>query len=411
MTNPQSLIYISSGDLPSLWANTVQTAKMAQAFSDKVRHFELLTSGDIVSTFRGMDSDFKNWYGLEKKYNLTRIPVHRSIDYPFPKSYWNRRYFDLSVLYTCLKSPVLAYTRNPLIVELMAGHGVPIIWEHHEPILPKSQHSLLLKITELIGMVTTSTQLAKTFVKSGFDRKDVFVAPNAVDMDDFSPEVGQSEARSQLDLPLSKSIALYSGHLYDYKGIPNLLNVAKLLPDCLFLLVGGWKDDAERVRLICKDRQLLNVHVVGHVKKSDLATYLFASDICLLPTSQTWEQAHVTCPLKLFDYMAARRPIVSSALPTIMQTIQDQETALLVEPDNPRAWEEAISSLLNQPSLSQRLAENAFQQVKTLTWERRAAETLKFASAKLNALEPKSSNPRLSIARQIFHKIRKRFKH
>ena len=76
----KSLLYLSYGNLPSKMAHTIQIAKMAQALSQKVEDFELVTSGDIWSVLKGMDSEFRNWYGLHCNFKLVRLPMHIKVD-------------------------------------------------------------------------------------------------------------------------------------------------------------------------------------------------------------------------------------------------------------------------------------------------------------------------------------------
>jgi hypothetical protein len=69
------IIYISEGNLPSQEANSIQVAKMAQAFAQKVKNFELVTLGDFWSFVNNNRFDFQNWYGLTKEYKITQLPL------------------------------------------------------------------------------------------------------------------------------------------------------------------------------------------------------------------------------------------------------------------------------------------------------------------------------------------------
>ena len=159
------------------------------------------------------------------------------------------------------------------------------------------------------------------------------------------------------------------GILYDYKGIPTILETALLVPEYTFILVGGWESDITRVKAICDRQNIHNVHTVGHVPQSALASYLYAADVLLLPTSSSWEQAQSTSPLKLFEYMYAKRPIVASALPNIMTVLRDSENAVLANPDEPFAFKTAIDKLFQNPALANSLADLAFQEVQNFTWK------------------------------------------
>lgn len=395
MTTLDSMIYLSNGKMPSQWAHSIQVAKMSQAYAAHLKQFELVTSGSLTSAFRGMDESFKQWYGLRQTFKVVRIPAHWKTDRVFPANYYSARYYKLAILYSYFKQPNLVKTRtqNPAVMKLLHQAGLPVLWEHHEQIKPESHLCKFFHYPNLVGVVTISPYLAENFMTRGLPADRVIVVPSGVDLESFQPERSKAEARQQLALDPTAKLVVYSGHLYDYKGIPTILAVAKLMPNCQFLLVGGWAEDIDRVRQTVQTQGLTNVGVVGHIPQTDLATYLYAADVLLLPTSQSWALSEVTSPLKLFEYMAVKRPIVSSDLPTIRTVLRDQENGRLVEPDEPIAFQAAIAHLLDSPEVARTLAERAYETVQAFTWEKRAAKILEFAAQRLaHCSQEKTSN-------------------
>ena len=79
-------------------------------------------------------------------------------------------------------------------------------------------------------------------------------------------------------------------------------------------------------------------------------------------------------PMKMFEYMAAARPIISSDLPVLREVLKDKVNALLVAPDNIEKWVEAACSLRDDSSLKNRLAYNARSDYETkYNWSTRAS--------------------------------------
>ena len=69
-------------------------------------------------------------------------------------------------------------------------------------------------------------------------------------------------------------------------------------------------------------------------------------DIWVLPNSKRAQiSQQETSPIKLFEYMAAERPIVASNLPSLREILRDQENAVLFEPDKPSSLARAIKNL------------------------------------------------------------------
>lgn len=412
MAQLRSLMYISDGNLPSKMAHTIQVAKMGQALSQKVENFELITGGDVSSTFRGMDSEFVSWYGLHHKFKVVRLPMHVKVAYPFPAGYQNQIFIKLAALYACLKSPSLVYTRGARTAELLLSIGIPVLYEQHHPMTADSPYRRLLNDRNLVGFITISPQLGKTYVEYGLSSDKLLIAHSAVDPTNFSPYQSKELARQKLSCQQAfqggksvgkvsfhrvfqekgRKVVLYSGHLYDYKGVPTILETALLMPTYTFILVGGWEGDINKVKETCDRKSIHNVYVIGHVPQSELASYLYAADVLLLPTSSSWEQAQSTSPLKLFEYMSVKRPIVASALPNIMTILRDSENALLVTPDEPLAFKTAIDKLCNNPEFASSIADRAFQEVQNFTWDNRAKSILQFAREKLQQVDEGSNN-------------------
>jgi glycosyltransferase involved in cell wall biosynthesis len=143
------------------------------------------------------------------------------------------------------------------------------------------------------------------------------------------------------------------------------------------LLVGGRQDDVERMRRTVKENDWRNIEVVGHVSPSEVPFYQVAADILVLPNSAQAEISRsYTSPLKLFEYMAAERPIIASDLPSLREVL-NEDNALLVTPDDANALAAALRQLLADPALGQRLAHHARRDVEAYSWRARAEQILK----------------------------------
>ena len=82
-------------------------------------------------------------------------------------------------------------------------------------------------------------------------------------------------------------------------------------------------------------------------------------------------------PLKLFEYMAAERPIVTSNLPVLAEVVQDDHTALMCEPGNVETWVDALNRLANDHALRRRLGSAGRDLLEAkYTWAQRAETVL-----------------------------------
>jgi glycosyltransferase involved in cell wall biosynthesis len=123
------------------------------------------------------------------------------------------------------------------------------------------------------------------------------------------------------------------------------------------------------------DQHFINA---GQVKPDQVATYLSALDVCTMPFPWTEHFAYYASPMKLFEYMASRRVIVATDLPSTAEVVHDGESALLVQPGDSAALGMAVARLKADPVLRENLASRAYAEVIAhYTWASRAAAILK----------------------------------
>jgi glycosyltransferase involved in cell wall biosynthesis len=110
----------------------------------------------------------------------------------------------------------------------------------------------------------------------------------------------------------------------------------------------------------------------------EVKRHLADSAVAVLPLTQDLISASFTSPLKLFEYMAARIPIVASDLPSTREVLSSGVNALLVQSNDPRALGEGIRRLLEDRSWAEGLAQRAYDDVQEFTWEKRAQKIIRF---------------------------------
>jgi glycosyltransferase involved in cell wall biosynthesis len=221
--------------------------------------------------------------------------------------------------------------------------------------------------------------LKKRQQAGGIPSRKIFVWPDGVDLSAFRQS--DSRQRARLDIGMSKDsfVATYCGHFYPEKGVENILRCAAILPEVQFLLVGGWERDIARFKK--RTRDLDNVSLAGFVPNQHVRKYLAASNVLLMTYSNKYRTASWVSPLKLFEYMAARRPIISTDLPILRKHLDHNRNAILVPPDDAVKLAKGIETLRQNPGLASRLADTAYSDVQPYTWHNRARGILTYFSA------------------------------
>jgi glycosyltransferase involved in cell wall biosynthesis len=361
---------VAAGPIPAQTANSIQVMKMAQA---------LAALGHSVCVFApgrepGIDWDqLARHYGLAQRFEIRWLPASR----------WLRRYdYALHVVNAARDwGANLLYTRLPQAATLAAKRGLATIFELHD--MPSGTMGPWL-LREFLAAknarrLVVNTQNLQTHIEAAFPdaSKLIVLAPNGVDLQRYANLPAAPEARKQLGLPDGFTIG-YTGHLYAGRGISLLLELARKLPAINFLFVGGRPEDVN-----ARQQQaagLPNVRFVGFVPNSQLPLYQAACDVLTLPYSPRVagssgvDIAAYTNPLKMFEYLAAGRPIVANELPILREILNDQNAILL--DGNINVWASMLSDLQRSESRRAALASAAKQTSAEHTWENRAARIL-----------------------------------
>ena len=144
------------------------------------------------------------------------------------------------------------------------------------------------------------------------------------------------------------AFVLFVGRLAYYKGIDVLVDAMAMLPDDAKLVVVGEGTERSRIEAAIGARGIASrVTLVGYVPDSDLAPYLHAAQLLVLPSTSHAE----AFGLVLVEAALAGLPVISTALSTGTSWVnRDGESGLIVPPRDPAALAAAMASLLaNEP--------------------------------------------------------------
>jgi glycosyltransferase involved in cell wall biosynthesis len=225
------------------------------------------------------------------------------------------------------------------------------------------------------GYVTITAALRDELEGRFGARPRVAVIPDGVRIDRPEDLIARSEDRARRSPRNGSGVVAYAGHLYAWKGVDVLLEALVRLSDTRGLIIGGHSAEPDLARTKSLAERLgigERVTFTGLVDPGRVPQLLTQADVLVLPNPASAISTRYTSPLKLFEYMAAGRPIVSSDLPSIREILRDGVNALLVPPGDPIALASAIDRILKDPGLAVRLARAALDDVPNYSWQRRA---------------------------------------
>ncbi|MFK7969972.1 MAG: glycosyltransferase family 4 protein [Bacteroidia bacterium] len=370
---------ITSGHIPSAWAHSINFVRQASAFQ-RIGH-----DVTVYSVLREQESaavegeDLSEFYGIEAvkfafekeagwQYYIER-PLVQKLFFGFQKVS-KQRFFPLSkgqkrIAKRVAESNIdMVYCRCFDVVPELVRQKVPVVFESHNlkisPQRPIVKQILALADSEYLGgLVVLSKPVKAVWESFGFPAHKIHVMPTGVNLLRYAPdqlEGKRSSIRASLGWTEQDYVAAYTGHLYRGRGMEYILEAARQTPEIKYLIVGGRPDDVAYYQEMGKE--LANVHFTGLVPNGEVPAFTEAADVLLMPYTRdtpTWRQMS---PVKLYEYMAAGRPIISTDLPPLLEALDAEEEALFVPEKDGKALVEAILRLQAEPELARKLSEN-----------------------------------------------------
>jgi glycosyltransferase involved in cell wall biosynthesis len=291
--------------------------------------------------------------------------------------------FQLSLICFLLFSDrkTILYTRDSDLLSL-CSLGYKVVFECH--LIHGNRKVFFTLARRAHRIVVISQALKNAFIEAGFSPESVLVAPSGVDLSIFDIDISKEEARRQLDLPHQGFIGVYTGNfttMGEDKGISDIVKALPHSPQVTFVAVGGSEKDMARYlkqaeELRVSDRVIFR----GSTTQQNLALYQKAADVLLMPFPDTPHYRNHMSPVKMFEYMVSRRPIIASDLPTIREVL-NSENAVIVPAGNPVSLASTLGEIRLHPAHSNTLAERAFKDAQVYSWTSRAERVLAFVES------------------------------
>ncbi|RLL50654.1 colanic acid biosynthesis glycosyltransferase WcaI [Mariprofundus sp. EBB-1] len=219
-----------------------------------------------------------------------------------------------------------------------------------------SMERWLMHRFDLVSTISSSMQ-SRLRIK-GIEKP--FLFPNWSDLSRIQFDLsGRQRIRHELDLDDQRCLCLYSGNIAEKQGLEIILDVAKKLPECLFVICGDGATKPQ-LKMIARKSGATNILFIPLKPLEELPALLSAADIHLV--IQKRAAADLLMPSKLTNILG-----IGGA--AIVTADKDTELGRLAEGDSPavfrcapesaKALQQAIEFLKNQPELRSNIGGNA----------------------------------------------------
>ena len=372
------IAYISSSNIPSRTANSIQVMKMCQALVQQGHEVELLAPRyQIDPALR--DTDIWHHYGIDMRFPIRWLPSPGRL---------GRSFYSLATAaYARCSGAYLAYGRHLAGIALAAQMGIPSIYEVHDAPQGRMVHVYFKVFLQSAGFrrVVVISEPLKHLLSSIYPRLSeghIVVAPDGVDLERFRDLPVPKDARRKLRLnPMHLTVG-YCGHLHAERGIELILELARRCPQVHFLIVGGNPGDVAGYKQQTDTSGISNVSFEGFVPNSELPAYLAACDVLLMPYQRrvavgggVGDTSRWMSPMKMFEYMACDRLIIASDLP-VLREVLNESNAVLCGPEDVDAWKRTLERAAVDIAWRESLGRQARQDVEQYSWRCRVERCL-----------------------------------
>ena len=369
------IIYVSPSKIPSRSANSIHVINQCNALAKNCRKILLYCESDNECLNSELITYF---YGIELEENIDFKNIH--INYNKAKQLKIAIYALYDIFRNNLQSNLII-SRNFYMSLILTLLRFRHLYETHAPEsnkIKKVLQNIILRNNKVICISESLSNILKKQCKSCLDIKV---------MHDAAAEFTKVGVSQHLVIN-DRFRAGYFGHLYPGRGIEIIIELARQLPEIDFYVVGGDEESIVKVR---KEVNLENLKVIGHLRYNEARSLMHVMDVLLMPYQNivsigiaNSDTSKWMSPLKMFEYMSSRKPIISSDLPVLREVLEDGNNAILVECDDVNAWREALLSLKCNSILRKKISVNSYNQyLARYTWSGRARLLIDY-SRKIN---------------------------
>ena len=377
------LHYISPSLLPSRSANSVHVMHQCNGFAQAGMKVFLYAKRARYNPLK-LTSDLQKNYGIDTR-NWELVTFHSRI------SHADTLRIALMAVRPILLAPrdEIVLSRNLHAAWILATAGRAMLFETHQlefGIRKSMQRWIMTR--PWVRTILISDCLVDCLEEHHSTRlHDPLVLHDAAPAGIIRilPKCRREELAALLNTPIGElarwnRVCGYFGQLYSGRGIEIIEAMAIARPSCLFLVFGGNDNDV----IARKINAPHNLKFMGHVSHQFSQSVQRAVDVLLMPYQQSvsigiigHDTARWMSPMKMFEYLAAGVPIISSDLPVLREILINEKNCILVSPADVSSWINALDRIINNTEFAEYISLNAhFQYQREHTWNSRAEKII-----------------------------------
>ena len=356
--------YIAEINLKSKSAYKHQVLKMCDEFSNKGFEINLYIINLNNISFRKL----KKNHILKNHFKI--IQVFKNIN---NLNFFLRFIFVLKIFFVLKDKREILYSRSAIFSFIFSIIGLKNFLEIHQPLSGFTKLIFYLfrkKILDKTKFILINKNLNKHFL---IKNKNFLISDDGVDLKDFNSK----------DKIKFRNSCVYTGSLFEGKGIELIKEIAKKIKRFDFYIYGDLKTTSQKCINEC--RKIKNIKLLGHVEYNKIPKILRSHKIILMPYAKEVYGNHKSAnlsnymsPLKLFDYLAAGRTIIASKNNSYSHILKNDKNSILCNSSNVDEWIKAIKKVSSNKYNWKKIQNNSIKTSKFFSWQIRVNNIIRF---------------------------------
>ncbi len=380
--NSQIITYVSSSEIPSNSANSIQVLSQCLELSKKGYKVNLFFSSNVKKNF--LLNKIYEKYGFDASSLLLKPS---KTYFGLTNNFFIAKDFFISLILKKNIGEII--TRNFYVSFFLSIFNIKHCFEVHH--IEKNSFKKKMQLFAISGKFTKVIYISNALlnninqkIKKRKSLNNEIVLPDASDLKLISDLPREYSYLNLLFNNLKNQglfVCGYFGTLNRGKGLNHIIEISQKDKNNCFVIAGTGTD-----KNLLVDGDFKNIIYLGQIPCT-VARYLQKRcDVLLMPYqrvvkvgSKGQDTAKWMSPLKMFEYMSTKVPIISSDLDVIKEILIDEKNCLLCPSADSKLWLASIRRLKNDNELAKKLAANAFNDfISNFTWDERTRKLVSF---------------------------------
>ena len=217
-----------------------------------------------------------------------------------------------------------------------------------------------------VDLVLTTGWMDSNYLEKSFGINNTLVIRN---IPTYQTPTNKVDFRKLYGIEENKIILLYQGVLLEGRGVPNIIRAMAKMPDTFLIVVGDGEQKSNFQKLAdslgIKDRVIFT----GMKNQKELINYTAGADIGLVLIENISISYYYALPNKLFEYIMAGLPLLSSDLPQMKEIIEKYNVGESISIENDEIIINVIRKWINDPDLLALYRKNCQSAALELNWQ------------------------------------------